>query len=57
MSTPEVHEITRRLVPVDHDTFLDELEHRRIVTRPSPRSRGFLEIGGGARRRSIGMAS
>ena len=37
MHTPSVTEITRRLEPVGHDTFIDDLMRRAdLVIRPVP---------------------
>jgi hypothetical protein len=42
MSTPHVTEIARRMEPVGHDTFIEDLSTRRdprptAITRPGPR--------------------
>jgi hypothetical protein len=55
MTTPTVTPQDRPLEPVSHDPFVDDL--RMIVVRPSPRSRGFQDMGFGSRKRSIEPAS
>lgn len=55
MLTPKTVELSRPTAIVDHDTFADEYE--RVVTRPSPSSRGFETIGAGSRKRMIGTTS
>jgi hypothetical protein len=57
MLTPSITELHtfRTAQPADPDTFGDE-DERRIVTRPSATSRGFVESGG-SRKRSIEPAS
>jgi hypothetical protein len=58
MQTPSITELHtfRTAQPADPDTFADEVEYRKIITRPSATSRGFQEIGYG-RKRSIGSTS
>lgn len=58
MSTPKITEIQRGSAhheTVVQDDFLDDID--RKVTRPSPRSRGFVELLNGARKKSIGPTS
>lgn len=42
MFRPAVTPLNRRMEPVTHDTFNDEPRVR--VVKPSPRSRGFIEM-------------
>lgn len=55
MSTPKVTPQDRPMTVVEHDTFVDDIAVK--VVRPSPRSRGFVDLPNGARKRSIGPAS
>jgi hypothetical protein len=50
MTTPQTTELPRRLQATEHDDFIDE---RRIIVRPSPRSRGSSPLLGGGHKRSI----
>jgi hypothetical protein len=47
MKTPSVTEISRRPEPVVHDTFIDDLAPRRVVTtrhqRPGPAGRSEFQ--------------
>jgi hypothetical protein len=51
MTTPEVHELPRKLEPMTPDTFLAGIEPRTAIVRP-----GWTSIGDG-HKRSIGGVS